>query len=110
MAVIRTGVIFIKIKFNDKVIDIDLYLDPFLSGGTTTIEEIERDTENNKLIVTKTSSCYNCHKPIKTKFSIYVPADKLPCTNLLKQLDIIAICHQCTKWQHETIFVKIREG
>lgn len=110
MAVIRTGVIFIKIKFNDKVIDIDLYIDPFLPGETTTIEETVCDIENNKLIITKTSSCHNCHKPIKTKFSIYVPVDKLPCMDLLEQLDTIAICHQCAKWQHETILVKIREG
>lgn len=110
MAVIGTGVIFIKIKFNDKVINIDLYLDPFLPGGTTTIEETERDTENNKLIITKTSSCRNCHRPIKTKFSIDVPEHKLPCTDLLEQLDTIAICHRCTKWQHELVIVKIRES
>lgn len=111
MAAIRTGVIFIKIKFNNKIVIIDPTIDPFLPNNTTIIKETERDIENNKLIITMTSSCHSCHKPIKTKFILNVPVDKLPCAVLLEQHDTIAICAYCyNNWQNESIIVKIREG
>lgn len=111
MAVIRTGVIFIKTRFNNKIVIIDPTIDPFLPNNITTIEEAERDIENNKLIITMTSSCHSCHKPIKTKFILNVPVDKLPCTDLLEQHDTIAICTHCyNNWQDESIIVKIRES
>ena len=108
---IGTIVIFMKIRFNNKIVIIDPTIAPFLPNSTTIIEETERDIENNKLTITMTSSCHSCHKPIKTKFILNVPVDKLPCTDLLEQHDTIAICTHCyNNWQDESIIVKIRES